>query len=526
MLTIIHRIPLTIICALATIVANAQLSRLTDTLLVASEASATVGTGDNTPYWLTNNRYGLSTPNKNSFLWRASISRDIHNDADRLWQTGYGLELATVLCKDSRAVVQQAFLDVQYKHVRLSVGQKERPSEMLNPLLSSGGLATGINARPIPQLRVEVPDFWVIPGTNDWLALKGHIAYGAYTDNDWQRDFTSNTKNIYSKNSLYHSKAGYLRVGNKYEFPLTLTAGLEMNTQFAGTAYNVKKRADDHTGFTSGTVHMPADIKAFWNALTISGSDATDAGYDNSSGNTVGAWHFSLDIHGIDWAGDEFWKVRFYAEHLFEDHSQLFVQYGWKDWLLGTEINLPQNRFVSDIVYEYLTLKQQSGPIYHDKTQIIPDQISALDNYYNHGVYGAWQHAGISLGNGLLISPIYNGDGLIGFKHNRIQAHHIGIKGQPMDELAYRLLFSYEKSWGTYFKPLTDPQHSWTVLIEGKYSPQWLRNCTLGLAYGHNSGRLMGNADGVQMSIRWNRAFFKKPTTTHSKPSINYRKYY
>ena len=156
---------------------------------------------------------------------------------------------------------------------------------------------------------------------------------------------------------------------------------------------------------------------------------------------------------------------------MFEDESQMFWQYGWKDFLLGAEVKLPQNRVVSTVLYEYLTTKDQSGPIYHDKTQQIPDQISASDNYYNHAVYGAWQHAGFGLGNGLLISPRYNADKSISFRHNRVQAHHIGMAGSPLRGLDYKLLFSYEKSWGTYNKPLVDPLEGWTMFVQATYKP-------------------------------------------------------
>ena len=47
------------------------------------------------------------------------------------------------------------------------------------------------NARPIPQIRLEVPDYVAIPGTHKWLHLKGHIAYGRFTDDKWQEHFTS-----------------------------------------------------------------------------------------------------------------------------------------------------------------------------------------------------------------------------------------------------------------------------------------------------------------------------------------------
>jgi len=501
---------LTLFVLLMSGTASAQLSRLIDTLEYRNEITGTLTTKNYSPIWMANNKFGLSEVEGNSAVWRRQLSRSILNDENRNWRVGYGLDWSSVYGKNHRTVLQQGYLDVQYKKVGLSIGLKERTSEMLDRDLSSGGLVTGMNARPIPQVRFELPDFWAIPGTNEWLALKAHIAYGMYTDNGWQSDFTKGTNNLYSKNSLYHTKAGYLRVGNKYEFPITFTAGLEMNTQFAGTAYNVKKRADDQTGFKSGTVKMPHNFKAFWNAFVPGGSDATDAGYNNAEGNTVGAWHFSIDIHGIDWAGDEMWKARAYAEHMFEDHSQLFVQYGWKDWLLGAEFQYTEKALVNGVVYEFLTLKDQSGPIYHDATTAIPDQVSAIDNYYNHGVYGAWQHAGYGLGNALVLSPVYNPDGSITFKHNRIQAHHFGLKGHPIDELAYRLMFSYEKSWGTYFLPLTDPKEGWTMLVEATYMPKWLRNFSFTLAYGHNGGKLFKTSDGFQLGAVWQRKFHKK----------------
>lgn len=480
---------------------DSVLKHLCDTIVFHNMATGMFSGGDVAPYWMTNNHYGLSTEKNNALIWRRAVSRSIDNDDARNWKMGWGMELSNVVTKKWQWVVQELYVDVQYKKVRLSVGQKERPSELLNPELTSGGLVNGMNARPIPQLRVEVPDFWTVPGTREWLALRGHIGYGMYTDNFWQRDFVSGTKNIYSKNSLYHSKAGFVRVGNVRKFPVTMTGGLEMSTQFGGTAYNVMKRADDQSGFNGGTVHMSTGLKDFWNVFIPGGSDATDGEYSNREGNTVGAWHLAVQYHGDADSPENSWNAKLYAQHMFEDESQMFWQYGWKDFLLGAEVKLPQNRVVSTVLYEYLTTKDQSGPIYHDKTQQIPDQISASDNYYNHAVYGAWQHAGFGLGNGLLISPRYNADKSISFRHNRVQAHHIGMAGSPMRGLDYKLLFSYEKSWGTYNKPLVDPLEGWTMFVQATYKPTWLKNCGVTFAYGHNGGKLLGNANGVQVGF-------------------------
>ena len=41
----------------------------------------------------------------------------------------------------------------------------------------------------------------------------------------------------------------------------------------------------------------------------------------------------------------------------------------------------------------------------------------------------------------LVMSPIYNNDGDIVFKSNRMQGHHFGIMGNPCADLQYRILY-------------------------------------------------------------------------------------
>ena len=358
----------------ATTVSSAQISRLGNDIQYQASLEGTAGNGDVAPFWFTNNRYGLGTTEVNSGLLRASIVRNAEADSLRKWRIGYGADLVGALNHDSYFVLQQLFADFQYRAVRLSVGQKERPMELKNQRLSSGSMTLGINARPVPQVRLELPDFWAIPGTKHWLALKAHIAYGMYTDNRWQRHFTEGTTNPYTANSFFHSKAGFLRIGNSDRFPLTLTGGLEMACQFGGEGWNLPPRLDDpnianfdpHQKMTNG-------IKSFWNAFIPSGNDVNDGEYKNVEGNQVGSWHLRLDYHGKGWG------VGVYAEHFFEDHSQMFWQYPWKDMLYGVEARLPKNPVLSTLVYEHLRTTDQSGPIYHDGTSTFPDNIYGTD---------------------------------------------------------------------------------------------------------------------------------------------------
>lgn len=483
-------------------VVHGQFKRLGENIEYKTSISSTFSDGEYAPFWMTNNKYGLSTINNNSGYLRGGIFRDVKTDNGRNWRIGYGADIAFSLGMDRTFVVQQLYADFQWKALRLNVGQKEREMELRNQLLSSGAMASGINARPLPQVRIELPEFWTIPGTKEWLAIKAHIAYGAYTDNAWQKEFHEDPF-IYSANSLFHSKAGFVRIGNTEKFPITLTGGFEMDAQFGGEAWNLLNRADANVTIEKHQ-KLGNGAKAFWNAFIPGGSDVNDGDFKNAAGNQLGSFHLSADYHGNHWG------ARFYAEHFYDDHSQLFWQYGWKDMLYGLEINLPKNHFVNSFLYEHIGTTDQSGSIYHDATETLPVQISAVDEYYNHHIYGAWQHAGFVMGNPLLISPLYNANGRIFCYHNRINAHHFGISGQPTNEIGYRVLFTHEKSLGTYNFPLENPAYGNFLIAEGSYSPHQIPGLNITLSYGQNGGQLLGHSKGALLSISYSGWINKK----------------
>lgn len=476
---------------------TAQISRMAENVQYSFSAQGTAGGGDNAPFWFTNNRYGLGTTDNFSGLARVALWRDVEADSLWFWRIGYGVDLASPInSENGYFCVQQAYLDIEWKMLRLSIGQKERPSELKNPLLSTGGLTLGINARPIPQVRVEMPEFWRVPGTNGIFSFKGHLAYGMYTDGAWQRKFNAGTPNIYTSGSMFHSKALFIRLGNRELFPLEVSAGLEMACQFGGTGWNILP----YVGTT-----LLQDVDLGGNCLTAfvpGGGDVNDENFTNAAGNHIGSWHLRMD-----WK-EEKWNIGIYMEHLFEDHSQMFMQYGfWKDMLLGVEANLPKNPFLSTIVYEYNHTMDQSGTIYHDATAEIPVQVSARDDYYNNHVYGAWQMGGFVMGNPLVISPIYNPyynrRGNLEVQHNRLKVHHIGLTGNPSSEWAWRAMYTHQVSFGTYKTPLLNPQSSNYLLLEAIYSPRWCPGLSFSTSYGNNIGDLLGNSHGAMLSVKF-----------------------
>lgn len=460
-----------------------------------------------TPLWLNANKFGLSSLEKNNGYMRASAIRPLSNDSARRWGFGYGLDIAVPVKYTSNVIIQQAFAEVRWLNGVLSIGSKEYPMELKNNILSSGSQALGINARPVPQVRIALPNYWTIPALGRWFHLKGHIAYGKFTDDSWQEDFTNKTD--YTTDALYHSKAGYLKIGSEERFcPWSFEIGLEMASQFGGTKHILQS---DGT-YVESTA--PTGIKDYWHAFLPGGQDASDGEYGNIEGNQLGSWVMRLNYE------NDVWAFHLYGDHYFEDHSQMlfvdydgygsgdewnekkdrrFFVYSLKDMMLGTELNFKFGRWFRDFVFEYIYTKYQSGPYNHDHTSNISDHVAGVDDYYNHGFYHSWQHWGQVMGNPLYRSPLYNSDGTICVEDNRFMAFHFGMSGQPYENIKYRILATYQEGFGRYADPYTKKRHNVSFLAEIGWSLK--KNWNVKGAYAMDFGSILGHNAGFQLTI-------------------------
>lgn len=477
-----------------------SLVRADDDISYTIEALTTMGTGDYSPLWLNANKYGLSSLDKNNGYLRTSLSRPIDNDSLRTWAVGYGLDMAVAYNNTSSFILQQVYVEGRWRKASLQVGSKELPMEMKNQELSSGSQVLGINARPIPQIRLSFPEYVDVPLMAHWLQFKGHLAYGWFTDNGWQKDFAYG-KTSYTEDVLFHSKAGFLKFG-KPNGHFSAEIGMEMGCQFGGHSY-----------YKSGNSYKelnvnPVTMKSYLRALIPGGNDGDsanpDQNYKGADGNHVGAWMLRLRYE------QPTWTVNLYGEHYFEDisamfqldydnyttgekwmekHGKRFLLYDFKDMLLGVELNLKRVSWLNDLVVEYIYTKYQSGPIFSNHKQYMPDHIGGKDNYYGHSIYNGWQHWGQVMGNPLYRSPLYNTNGGLKVQDNRFYAFHMGISGNPGLGLHYRLLGSLQKGYGTYASPYDDPKDNMSLLAEvGYHLPSHIAkgwNVKLGIGYDH-----------------------------------------
>lgn len=492
-------------------------------------AEGTAGCGDFTPYFLTSNRHGILSNEKNTGYLRANAEYSQQLGTTRLWAVA-----DIQLQKDNYSgfYLQQAAIGASWKYAFIKAGAWEQEPVLRNRELSSGSLVWSGNSRPIPQVRIGTNGFIDFPWTRQWLQVYFDISYGRFMDDDWLEtrfgEFMDcyaargidmhNRPNAYMTNKIfYHQKQIFFRSNPGKMF--VATVGLEHAVQFGGTTYNNKD-----AGYQ--TFSDDVEFKDFFKVLMPKAGDETDlAGDANFSyGNHLGSLDAMLTYNQEDLYEDRLaWSVSAYLENYFDDGSGMAKRNGW-DGLWGLEWKSGMPDFVDGIVFEYLQTTDQSGPLHWDPYDFsgkvaagLPHEARGADNYYNNFYYAGYAHRGHSVGSPMLKSPVYNSDYYLAFTDNRVRGFHLGFRGHilPVRGLTYRVLWSTRTTYGTPFISSPHRMHTTNLLVEAgwlwKFRPQ--QQFRFSAAFAMDYGSLYGNntAVGLRVNYTFNHLFNSQP---------------
>lgn len=356
---------------------------------------------------------------------------------------------------------------------------------LINSRLSSGELTWSGNSKPIPQIMIGIPEYlYLLPR----LAIKGEISYGWFTDSNWMEDHTNLAAGgWYTKNIKYHHKEGFVRIGvpgGKWQ----LDFGMTLDTQFGGQMVTA-----------SGVTDLGNTLKDYFR-IFIPGSAGDDKPANDAlfyQGNFVGTEQIRGTYRGKEVA------VSLYLDNYFEDFSAMGKQNGW-DGLWGLELKFKRFRPINNIVLEYLQTTNQSGPLHglHEPEEGPVHKTGGSDNYYNNGLYPGWAHWGMANGNPLLRSPIYNENGTLSFKYNRVKAVHLGWSGEISDEWEYMAKLTMNRTWGTHGAPTLDILENFSAYAAFQYRPAKLKTWAFHASLGLDTGDIYGDNFGFQLKVR------------------------
>lgn len=433
------------------------------------EYGTTVHVGENTPLWQVSNQHGLSSLNNNTYIKGGiSYKKKVHS-----WKIESELNLAIATGGSSTFIIQQAYADIRYKWIGIWGGNRELITEYLNPLLSSGGLVWSSNARPIPQICVGILDYIHLTPS---IQLKVKVSYGWFTDGKYQE---RNVGEVYSyvKKTKFHHKSIYFRFGNPERHWL-FDAGIRMDDQFGGYATR---------GPRSG--NLGNSWKDYLNAFIPRNSGEGEY-FD---GNYLGSEHLKLTYQNKNIL------CSIYLENYYDDLSGMGKLNGM-DGLWGIEYKIDKKQIINNIILEYYQSTNQSGPL-HGKDFSAAKKTGGADNYYNHVIYPGWSHWGMSMGNPLVASPIYNNNGNLAFQYNRVKAIHLGWSGDISNEWTYRAKLSFNRTWGTPFKPIPEILENFSTFAEFKYIPNKWKGWSFTASAAFDIGDIYGDNLGLQVKV-------------------------
>ena len=212
----------------------------------------------------------------------------------------------------------------------------------------------------------------------------------------------------------------------------------------------------------------------------------------------MGSEHLKLTFKQSDY------QLSAYLENYYDDFSGMGKKNGF-DGLWGIEYKSKNKQAINGLVLEYYQTTNQSGPL-HGLDESIVKKTGGADDYYNHDVYPGWVHWGMTMANPLIASPIYNKDGNMTFKYNRVKAVHIGWSGDILNDLSYRAKLSFNRTWGTPFKPIPEILENFSTFAECTYYPEKLKGWNFTISGAFDTGNIYGDNLGMQLKIR---KFFK-----------------
>lgn len=453
------------------------------TFITNIEALGTFSIGDYAPFWLTNNKFGLGSYKTNKQYLRVnSLINHSHYLGSRPVNIKLGVDVLVSHNMQSDFYLHQLYADLQYRNIVLSVGAKERFSLFKNKDLSTGGMTLSANARPIPQVELSMPHFVTVPYTKGYLQFMGGLSYGWFGDDKYKRRNAGD--GYYAEKVLYHRKYGFLQF--KKVAAWSFIVGAEMDTQWGGHFYHKGEYWDKGGAKISDFIKVLIPMKG--------GGESNLTDRQNIVGNVYGSTHFIVNHHRKDF------DIKLYHEHFFEDHSGLIFK-NIPDGLYGIELNLKNKGLLTELLFEYLHTKDQSGPFLWDKSHDIPVQVSGGDNYYNHVDYASLTNYGFVIGNPLLTSPIYNKGRTLYVLNTRLSSFHGGIGGYVMSNLKYRALVTYSRSWGTDRIPSRRIRNQFSSMFEAIYANQRLQGWNFSGAIAYDRSGMVGDNCGVQIKI-------------------------
>lgn len=449
---------------------------------------STIGSSEsNNPFWLHSNRYNTYPDSAGAGLLRLNLESNLQQYGQ--FNFKFGTEIISRSGQQSETWIHQVYLQTDAWMFRLKAGWQEEKFG-LNKTSRIGSFTWSQNSRPMPKVTIGIPEFYSVPHTNDYLAVKGHLTHGWFEDNR------------YINSAYLHDKAGYLKLGHQQRVSFTL--GLHHSAQWGGNHPTIGDLSDSFKDY----------MKIFQAQGGGGGSPTIEQ--NNALGNHLGEWETALNFRS------ENYEYTLYKSFPFEDGSGKDFRTA-VDGIYGFYAeSKTEESWLKRFSYEFVYSKWQSGPAGTNAPEPVISHYDSAgfkyggrDNYFNNALYrDGWSYKGRTIGLPFIYySDERSGRGLR-FPNNRILAHNLSI-GLQFGDLNIDAIYSYVENFGNYYDMLEierdniadykfiPPLIQNSMLLSLEYPLQFLENTTLTAEIGADIGELYEDTVGILIGIQY-----------------------
>lgn len=431
--------------------------------------------------------YGSVSGTKGHLGWCAGLEYIVgYGSADRYMHFADGT-MTTQRAGTAPLRLQQAWGQVRWRSLEMTVGQRQQQSLIVDGHLSSGDITRSNNSRPVPGVEIGFDRFQPIPFTKGWVEIEGRIMYGRMTDTNFKKKMFNHYQGLIATDLWYTYKRCYFRT--RPDKALSVLVGMQTGGLFAGkTSY-----------YRQGTIYRHENrgfhLRDLWDMFF-----PTEGGEDYYKGSSLGSWDFKAT-----WRGSRF-TAEAYFEWPWEDGSGIGRRNGW-DGLWGVHLHFDKCRWINDVVAEYVDFVNQGGWLHFSHTDNpgtdIASHADGADNYYNNDYYGPYANYGMSIGTPFIVSPVYNSDGSYYYLHNRSRGFHLALAGQPHARWSYTAKVSFQRAGGMGRQPARTLISNTSAAISAQHELAMLKGLSVSATIAFDRGELRGNNLGVMLSLSY-----------------------
>ena len=442
-------------------------------LHLEAAAFGTASSADRLPFWLSANAYGTVDRSAGNLGTRLSVARPFRSD-DR-FDYAFGADLLARASEHGTVYIHQLYGRIRYRKLQLTVGRREQMIGRVDTSRSLGSTTWSRNATPPPKISLSSDGYLSVPGTSDFLALKGYFAHG------WLED------DRFVNGALLHEKYVYLRLLPD-DFPVTAHAGITHHVQWGGTHPRL------------GT--QPTGFGDWLNVVLGQRSEGEDEPTDPvGQSNHIATYDFSLsaDLGGVE--------ALAYREFYHEDTPSLLFRNPW-DGIWGLSLRRDDSSaLVNALLWEHLRMTRHNA-------KFSEGQERGADRYYHHSRYaGGWVYEGRTLGTPML-TPNRTAPGVA---NTIVIAQHVALEGALSSHLSYRLFGTYSRNYGAQgicanadctrrVDGRTPRRDQWSFLAEVTGSLSERHGLSYEAAVGVDTGAFYDERGGARLGVTWRGA--------------------